>query len=403
MPDKRRIRVMIVDDSTIIRRLLTQTLAEDPSIEVIGTAPNGKIALAKIPLLKPDAITLDIEMPEMDGLQTLTELRKADRQLPVVMFSTLTQRGAEGTFDALERGANDYVAKPANVGSVTEAMKRVRGDMVPKLKALCPWYAGPSQDHRSSRASTPTAPKNRLPSIHPRGSTAAASSRPAASQPQAKRSEATTSKRAQRPSQRVDIISIGVSTGGPNALGQLLPDLPGDLPVPVVIVQHMPPLFTAHLAHRLNQKCSLDVCEAKANTPLTPGRVYIAPGDFHMVTVMSRGVPQVGLNQNPPENSCRPAVDVLFRSVAQCYGRAGLACILTGMGADGLLGCSEIAKAGGYIIAQDQATSVVWGMPAVVTNAGLANQILPIDRIAAELRRHAWNGRRGENPMTVTA
>lgn len=401
MMQERKIRVMIVDDSTIIRRLLTQTLSEDPAIEVIGTAPNGKIALAKIPKLAPDVVTLDIEMPEMDGLQTLTELRKVNTSLPVVMFSTLTQRGAEGTFDALEKGANDYVAKPANVGSVTEAMRRVRGDMVPKLKALCPWYGEQTRTMASgvvgpleSLVSRPTLADATQSPVSANSMGQLRSNGPTRTTELANSKDNAASTRPCNAKQRIDIIAIGISTGGPNALAQMLPELPGDLPVPVVIVQHMPPLFTKYLADRLNQKCQLTVCEAQANELLVPGRVYIAPGDFHMTTVMSQNRTRIVLNQAPPENSVRPAVDVLFRSVAKCYGRHVLACVLTGMGSDGLAGCCEIAKLDGHIIAQDRATSVVWGMPAAVTNAGLANQILPLGEVAAELSRHAFNARR---------
>ncbi|MCC9655037.1 protein-glutamate methylesterase/protein-glutamine glutaminase [Rhodopirellula halodulae] len=377
MSSEKKIRVMIVDDSTVIRRLLTQTLSEDPSVEVVGTAPNGKIALAKIPTLKPDVLTLDIEMPEMDGLQTLTELRKVNKTLPVIMFSTLTQRGAEGTLDALERGANDYVGKPANVGSVTEAMTRVRGDMIPKLKALCPGYSTPAKSIRKTLQS------------------------PSADQPE---TSAETYKTRPAPiATRLDILAIGVSTGGPNALSSLLPEIPGDFPIPIVIVQHMPPIFTKHLADRLNQKCELEVSEAVQGDALLPGRALIAPGDFHMTTSVASATATVELNQDEAENSCRPAVDVLFRSVAKNYGRNSMACILTGMGSDGLAGCELIAKAGGRIISQDRQTSVVWGMPAAVANAGLSNQILPLNEIGGELIRHATHGRPRRSLATAGA
>lgn len=370
-----RIRVMIVDDSTVIRRLLTNTLAESPEIEVVGTAPNGKIALAKIPTLKPDVMTLDIEMPEMDGLQTLLELRKVNTKLPVIMFSTLTQRGAEGTLDALENGANDYVGKPANVGSVTEAMTLVRSEMVPKIKALCPWFQDRGQASKKHSLAKTSFPSRTTLDSRPGARTATHATRQAS------------------PGNRSDIIAIGVSTGGPNALSLLLPELPADLAIPIVIVQHMPPIFTKHLADRLNQKCAIQVAEAKAGSTLTPGTVWIAPGDYHMTVAGQSTKPVLQLNQAAPENSCRPAVDVLFRSVAKTFGRNALACVLTGMGSDGLNGAQAIADAGGHIIAQDQETSVVWGMPAAVTQAGLPNQILPLGRIGSELARHALRGR----------
>ncbi|QDT06942.1 Chemotaxis response regulator protein-glutamate methylesterase [Rubripirellula lacrimiformis] len=381
MSEARKIRVLIVDDSTVIRRLLTQVLADDPNIEVVGTAPNGRIALAKIPNLKPDVVTLDIEMPEMDGLQTLTELRKIDRKLPVIMFSTLTHRGAEGTLDALERGANDYVGKPANVGSVTEGIAKVRGEMVPKIKGLCSWF----QDHlQLARATQRSAQASSGPEATGLGNALLDS----CSSPTFRRT----------PKQRVDVIAIGVSTGGPNALAQVLPSLPADLPVPVVIVQHMPPVFTKHLADRLNTKCSVTVAEAKAGDSLQPGTVWIAPGDFHMTVKAVGASHRVVLDQSAPVNSCRPAVDVLFQSVASNFGPGTLACILTGMGSDGLQGCRDVAKAGGHIIAQDRETSVVWGMPAAVTNAGLAHQVLSLQRVGAELTKHAMHGR---NKLTL--
>ncbi|MEO9593162.1 protein-glutamate methylesterase/protein-glutamine glutaminase [Rhodopirellula bahusiensis] len=367
MSAHKKIRVLIVDDSTVIRRLLTQTLSEDPSVEVVGTAPNGKIALAKIPTLNPDVMTLDIEMPEMNGLETLTELRKVNKTLPVIMFSTLTQRGAEGTLDALERGANDYVGKPANVGSVTEAMARVRGEMVPKLKALCPGFA-------------PSRPVREKSLVPVNGSNGGADTPEFSLRPKGQVS-------------RIDILAIGVSTGGPNALSTLLPQLPGDFPIPIVIVQHMPPIFTKHLADRLNTKSELQIAEAKADDPLVAGHVWIAPGDFHMTTDVSGATPKIGIHRGAQENSCRPAVDVLFRSVAESYGRHSLACVLTGMGSDGLIGCQLIADAGGQIVTQDRETSVVWGMPAAVANAGLANRILPLGEISGELTQLAKTGR----------
>ncbi len=358
----RRIRVLIVDDSTVIRRLLSNVLSEDCEIEVVATAANGKIALAKLPQIKPDVVTLDIEMPEMDGIETLQELRKVYPDLPVIMFSTLTARGAESTLDALSKGASDYVTKPANVGSVTDAMQSVRIDLVPKIKHLCKWY------NDKTRA-LDIAPIRRasVPTIR----------------------NATPSKRLQR----VDVVAIGVSTGGPNALLQVLPKLAADFPVPIVIVQHMPPLFTKHLADRLNQKCAIQVVEGTAGERLQAGTAYIAPGDWHMQVCQSAAAPELEMNQEPRENSCRPAVDVLFRSVAEVYGAHALSLVLTGMGQDGLHGTELVRAAGGMVIAQDEASSVVWGMPRAIVVAGLADQVLPLDAIAAELCVACQRGR----------
>ncbi len=360
----RKIRVLVVDDSTVIRRLLSDALSTDPAIEVVGIAANGKIALAKIPQLNPDLITLDIEMPEMDGLATLVELRKLYPKLPVIMFSTLTQQGAEATIEALARGATDYVTKPANVGSVNEAIKNVQQDLIPKVKQFC-------------RAVVPfnsSLLKPSSPTLRPSSTLLA--------------SGASTNKL-----NRVDLVVIGTSTGGPNALSTVIPKLPANFPVPVMIVQHMPPIFTSHLAQRLNQLSQLSVNEAKDGDVLVPGGAWLAPGDFHM-TVRRQGTQiKVALNQQSPECSCRPAVDVLFRSAAEVFGPNVLSVVMTGMGQDGQRGAGAIRQAGGIVLAQDEATSVVWGMPGAVTNAGYAQQVIPLNKIADEIILMSQSGR----------
>lgn len=360
----RKIRVLIVDDSTVIRRLLSDALSADPAIEIAGIAANGKIALSKIPQLNPDIITLDMEMPEMDGLTTLVELRKLYPKLPVIMFSTLTQRGAESTLDALAKGANDYVTKPANVGSVNAAIQSVQSELIPKIKQFCKW-------------STPVNPvangQNNLLG-------------------QAKGFVSQNSCVGTKPS-RIDIVVIGTSTGGPNALSTVLPRIPPDFPVPILIVQHMPPVFTSHLAARLNQLSAIHVHEAADGDLLTPGGAWVAPGNFHM-TVRRQGTQlKAVLNQEIPENSCRPAVDVLFRSVAELFGPNVLSVVMTGMGQDGARGCGVIRQAGGRVVVQDEATSVVWGMPGAVADAGYAHQIVPIQRIADEILLQCQSGR----------
>ncbi len=356
----RKIRVLVVDDSTVIRRLLTDALSSDTSIEVAATAPNGRIALAKIPQVAPDVITLDMEMPEMDGITTLVELRKSYPKLPVIMFSTLTQRGAEATLDALAKGANDYVTKPANVGSVTAALQNVRNELVPKIKAFCPWTAIAAAP--TVRRVVPTA-------------------------------GATIAKPATNRNGRIDVVAIGVSTGGPNALQAIIPKLPANFPVPIVVVQHMPPIFTKHLADRLHQLSALDVFEGMKGDVLAAGGVWVAPGDFHMTLRRDGTTVRVDTNQQTPENSCRPAVDVLFRSVSETYGANVLGVVLTGMGQDGARGAEVIRDAGGRILIQDEKTSVVWGMPGAVAAAGLADKVLPLDQIAQEIIREAEIGR----------
>lgn len=364
-----KIRVLIVDDAVVVRRMVSDALAADSAIEIAGTAANGRIALAKIPQINPDIITLDMEMPEMNGLETLAAIRKQYRTLPVIMFSTLTQRGASTTIDALSLGANDYVTKPANVGSVAAALQCLREQLIPKIKALC---VRPTPTH--SALLRPT-------------------SNPVA--PNASRKPVT-------PSDTIDVVTIGVSTGGPNALSAVLPALPHDFPVPILIVQHMPPVFTRLLAERLDTQCSLHVSEAAPGDEVCPGRIYIAPGQFHMVAHRFGAVVKIDTNEGPPENSCRPAVDVLFRSVADTYGGRTLAVILTGMGQDGLRGCERIREVGGQILAQDEETSVVWGMPGFVAKNGLADSVLPLDQVAPEILRRVAKARNSSSGRMVT-
>lgn len=350
-----KVRVLVVDDSVVIRRMLTDVFAGDPDIELAGVAANGRIALAKLPQINPDLVTLDIEMPELDGLGTLPELRKLYPKLPVIMFSTLTERGAVSTLEALSRGATDYVTKPANVGSVAVGIQRVRDELLPKIKALCRIERPATALPQPPRMAKPLAAKRTL--------------------------------------QKCDIVVIGSSTGGPQALTAVLSKLPASFPTPIVVVQHMPPVFTNHLANRLNQDCALEVIEATGAETLRPGQVLIAPGDYHLELKRHGVFVTTTTNRNPPENSCRPAVDVLFRSAAALYGPSCLGVVLTGMGQDGLRGSEAIVHAGGSVITQDEATSVVWGMPRAVAQAGIASRILPLQSIADELIRLTALGR----------
>lgn len=346
------IRVMVVDDSVVVRKIVTDVLSSDPDIEVVGTAVNGKIAVGKVEQLKPDLITMDIEMPEMNGIDAVRAIRAARNRVPIVMFSTLTERGASATLDALSAGANEYVTKPANVGSVSQSMESVREQLIPKIKALTgrPVTVGPAA------APPPPPPRPAVARTGPRKVPA--------------------------------VLVIGSSTGGPEALAQVLPKLPATLPVPVLVVQHMPPVFTRQFAQRLDRLSPLRVVEAADGSPLVPGTVHLAPGDHHLVIrATARGL-HTGLNQGPPENFCRPAVDPLFRSAVTAYDGAVLALVLTGMGSDGRNGAAEIRAAGGTVVVQDQATSVVWGMPGAIAQAGLADEILPLDRIPDALNRH---------------
>ncbi len=353
-----RINVLVVDDSVVIRRLVTTVLESDPDIAVCGTAASGRIAINKLSQVAPDCVTLDMEMPDLDGLGTLRELRKTHPRLPVIMFSTLTERGAGATLDALALGANDYVCKPANVGSVPEAIASVRDQLVPKIKALCPPARGAASAAVPRRAPLVPQPSS--------GST---------------------------PTGRVDVLAIGSSTGGPDALTALLPQLPASFPVPVVITQHMPPLFTRMFAQRLDGKCPLSVKEAEEGDVVEPGRILIAPGDRHL-EVVRRGTRVVAhLTQAPPENFCRPAVDVMLRSVAAAYGDRVLGVVLTGMGSDGARGCDVLRRAGGEVVVQDEASSVVWGMPGAVVAAGLAHRVVPLAQVGRDVLTVVARGR----------
>ena len=355
-----KVRVLVVDDAIVIRRVVTDILSADPELEVVGTAANGKAALARLEQLAPDLITLDIEMPEMDGLETLIQLRKLHPRLPVIMLSTLTERGAAATMEALARGASDYVTKPAHPGSATEARAQIRDQLIPKIKGLC---------------RRPVPPRAAVaPSVAVAGSAFPAFSRAL-----------------QVP--RADVLAIGVSTGGPNALAAVLSELPADFPLPIVIVQHMPPVFTRFLAERLAASCRIEVKEAANGEALRPGVAWIAPGNFHMQLRLVADAVRIMLNQDSPENSCRPAVDPLFRAVARIYGAHSLGLVLTGMGQDGMLGAGAIRQAQGQVLAQDEASSVVWGMPGAVVSAGLADRVLPLDQIAGALIERALVGR----------
>jgi two-component system, chemotaxis family, protein-glutamate methylesterase/glutaminase len=348
-----QIRVMVVDDSVVVRKIVTDVLSEDPMINVVGTAPNGRLAVAKLEQLKPDLVTMDIEMPEMNGIEAVRAIRATRSRVPIIMFSTLTERGASATLDALSAGANDYVTKPANVGSVAQSMESVRQQLVPKIKALT------GRPMTSSLAAAPVAAPV---AVRPPVARTAAPKEPA-------------------------VLVIGSSTGGPEALTKVLPLLPASLPVPVLLVQHMPPVFTRQFAQRLDRLCPLTVVEATDGTPLTPGTVHIAPGDFHLTIGTSGAARRTALNQAPPENFCRPAVDVLFRSAVAAYGGAVLGVVLTGMGSDGRIGAGQIRDAGGTVVVQDQATSVVWGMPGAVAQAGFADEVLPLGRVAEAITR----------------
>jgi len=347
-------RILIVDDSTVMRSLLRSVLLSARGFEVAGMAGDGESALRLIEELRPDLVLLDVEMPVMDGLATLRKLRGRGHKMPVIMCSALTQRGGRVTIEALAGGASDYVAKPQGQTSPIEAMQTLSRDLLPKLRALTAVSAAPVLP-----------PPLRMLQPAPR---------------------------AEHGSSHPTLLVVGVSTGGPAALDILLPALPATFSLPVLIVQHMPELFTRLLAERLAQRCPLRVNEAAEGAPVLPGSIAIARGNWHLEVLPSSRPgqpPTLHLTQAPPENHCRPAVDVLFRTATASYGAGVLGVVLTGMGSDGLAGARLIRARGGTVLAQDRETSAIWGMPGAVAQAGLAQRILPIGEIAPELIRLA--------------
>ncbi|TQS39609.1 chemotaxis-specific protein-glutamate methyltransferase CheB [Cryptosporangium phraense] len=391
------IRVLVVDDSVVVRRLIVDALTDDPGIEVVGTASNGRLALAKVDELKPDVMTLDIEMPVLDGLGTLRELRPKHKRLPVIMFSTLTANGATATLDALAAGASDYVCKPANVGSVRESIQSVREQLIPRIYALAPRQrpgaapARPGMPPARPGAGAPPGRPGALAGRPPLGAPVRPGAAPSGPPGPAGRPPIRAAKGGT--GNRIDCIAVGCSTGGPDALAKVVQGFPKDLPVPVVVVQHMPPVFTKMFADRLDRGSQVKVVEAVAGTPLAPGTVYIAPGDKHLEVMRQGTAVLTKLHEGPPENSCRPAVDPLFRSVASVYGAHALTVVLTGMGQDGKKGCEVLAKVGSEIVVQDEETSVVWGMPGAVATAGLADAVLPLGMISDTLLARVGHGR----------
>lgn len=353
-----KLRVLIVDDAAIYRKVVAGVLAEFSDVEVVATAPNGRIALQKIEQYAPDLLLLDIEMPEMDGLQLLSRLRAAGSEVGAIILSGLTGRGAETTLACLELGAFDFVFKPVG-GTLEENAAVLRRELRSRLAA----YAR----QREMRAILS-------------GMAAIAGPRTPPPEPGEEAGPA-------------EVVAVGVSTGGPKALAEMLPRLPADLPVPVLIVQHMPPVFTASLAQDLDHRCKLRVREARDGQEICAGEIVIAPGGRQMKVERDGGSVVVRITDDPPENSCRPSVDYLFRSVANVYGGRAIAVIMTGMGNDGAAGCRLLKARGAPVVAQDQATCVVYGMPRQPIEDGTANVAAPLNRLAAEIARLAGRGR----------
>lgn len=358
LPDMVNKRILVVDDSCLYQRLLSDVINAHPGLEVVGVASNGNVALSLMNETKPDLVTLDILMPEMDGIQTLIELRKQWPSVRTVMVSSLTSEGSDAALDALALGASEYAAKPGSGSGLGNIRSDLAGDLLPKIEALLGLEKPPLKSMRPTveerRRDAPKVTAKREPVERPCAAL----------------------------TQDIELIAIGVSTGGPDALAKLLSNIPADIGVPVVIVQHMPAQFTAKLAQRLDVASALKVVEAQLGDKIRAGTVYIAPGNYHMVLDRIGTDVIVNLNRDELENSCRPSVDPLFRSIPAIYGRKCLGVIMTGMGADGLNGCEVLSSAGCPIIVQDKLTSIVWGMPKLVAKAGLAQQEVPLDRMA---------------------
>lgn len=351
------VRVAVADDSVVARRLITTALERDPGIKVVGTANDGNDAIALIGRVSPDVLTLDLEMPGLDGLGTLDVLRKRFPRLPVIVVSSLTARGAAATLEALSRGASDYVTKPTS-DLRCAPLDWLAGELHPKVKALA-------------------APVRRL------DGPVVLRSAPVSTAPPR-------------------LLVVGASTGGPDAVATVLGALPQPIPVPVLVVQHMPPFFTAVFAERLARACRCDAAEVTDGAPLRPGTIRIAPGDHHVV-VRDTGTSFTGhLNRDAPVNFCRPSVDVSLRSASQAAGGRVLAVILTGIGHDGRDGAAALTRSGGVVLAQDQATSVVWGMPGAVAQAGLAHKVLPLAELGPEIARRICLRPTGTRPMSWT-
>jgi len=342
------IRVVVADDSVVFRTLMRDVLDSQSGIEVVSACTNGEQAVKETLRLKPDVIVMDAEMPVLDGISALKQIHAADPAMNVVMCSAFTTSGARLTLDALSAGARGFVAKPAS-GTPRENIALIESELVPLIRSLAADTQPSSADSVSRiRVKTPTDTLKLVPAGR-------------------------------------DVIAIAISTGGPRALADFLPGLPGDFPVPILIVQHMPPEFTKQLALRLDKACAIGVVEAEQGMAIEPGRAYIAPGDMHMEVERVGGAKTIRLHQGERENSCRPSADPLFRSVAKAWGQRACALVMTGMGNDGVKGCEAIRSEFGAVIVQDLESSVVWGMPGAVVEHGLADAVVRLTDLAEAL------------------
>lgn len=360
----RSVRVLVVDDSTIFRKVVRDALAKIPQVEVVGHAADGEMALCRMAELRPDVVTLDLEMPKLGGLDVLRQMRARNIDAAAIMVSSLSGQGARATTEALRLGAFDFVLKPAGQ-NVDENARALQAELAPRIRACC-------QD----RLAADGGPQGR-----DSGTLCDSASLPAG-------------RRAARTLCRVpEVVVIGTSTGGPAALAKVLPQLPRDFPVPILIVQHMPPMFTKTMADDLNRQCELEIREANGGEPVKPGYGYIAPGGRQLKVVRTSAGVFTRVTDDPPEHSCRPSVDYLFRSVSKEYDHKVLAVIMTGMGDDGSRALSEMHPQGVPVIAQDEASCTVFGMPRCVVENGHADVICPLSEIPAQMQRMVQRSR----------
>lgn len=381
-PKSSHFSVLVVDDSALYRKVLTDVVREIAGAELVGTAANGRLALDRMRQIAPHIVLLDVEMPEMNGLETLAVIRREFPDVGVVMISGVGKRAADITVAALEIGALDFITKPdgdgpdANHKTLVDRLSPILWSF--NTKRTLENVRRKHQVLKEGKSDTPPS-EEKKPTL-PTAVSAFPSAPPSKgiAEPERKNFGA---------SSVIDLVAVGISTGGPNALGVMIPNLPRDLGVPILIVQHMPPVFTASLAKSLEKKAHLPVCEAAEGQVVLSDNVYIAPGGKHMVVRREKdgGRFVVGLNENPQENSCRPSVDVLFRSVAASHGSGVLAVIMTGMGQDGLNGVKALKQRGCYCLTQDEATSTIYGMPMAVFKAGLSDESVALENIASRI------------------
>lgn len=346
------IRALVVDDSALYRKIVSDILDSIPEVQVVGRAQNGQEALRKCRELLPDLITLDLEMPLLDGLGVLQGLKEESHVPGVIMLSSLTTAGAKVTISALRLGALDFVVKPSG-SDIDQNVVELRQELQPKVEAFMATRQSQVESAPSTQPIESVSSSDPLTTHH--------------IAPQ--------------------IVVIGISTGGPRALNEMLPALPADFPLPILIVQHMPPVFTKSLAEDLDKHCALTVREAEQDQAIIPGQVLIAPGGRHMRISAAGGSPRVLITDDPPVHSCRPAVDLLFESAASCYREAVLAVIMTGMGSDGTAGIKVLKKYNVPVIAQDKNSCTVFGMPRIPIEEGLADVVCPLSEIATQIQQ----------------